>query len=480
MEQGSLTLDANSRWVHAVNDTVGCYDPFRKMWNMTICSDPKKCSEHCAVDGVNLDAYANTYGVALAPRGVELKYVDRAEPRVYMLDPDESYKIFKLKNREFAFDVDVSKLPAGLNGAVYFVEMKRDGGLGDTNKAGSKYGMGYCDAQCPRELRFIGNTANVINWDSATGSGNFGSCCTEMDVWEANRAASALSMHPCKGNGPTVCSGVDCGDGDKRYEGQCDKDGCIFNNDQMGAPGFFGAGPNFRIDTTKPLTVVTQWWTDDRTDLGVLSEIRRIYMQGDQIIYNWNASTLGAASDNKITDHLCSAQKKVSGAVNDFAAKGGLKSLSQSLDRGMVLVLSLWIDPTGWLTGDAASKKPDFSQFTGASVQFSNFMYGEISSAEKYRLAKQDSTNKATEEIVNKRSRVGPIREIQANGFQNRQHMATIVVGSAMCVSLGALLAARIGMLPRFRGLAYSALLPRGPQDAFSASLPVMVEAEAA
>ena len=31
--------------------------------------------------------------------------------------------IFKLLNREFSFEVDVSKLPCGTNGAVYFVEM---------------------------------------------------------------------------------------------------------------------------------------------------------------------------------------------------------------------------------------------------------------------------------------------------------------------------------------------------------------------
>ena len=30
--------------------------------------------------------------------------------------------------REFTFDVDVSQLPCGLNGALYFVEMDEDGG----------------------------------------------------------------------------------------------------------------------------------------------------------------------------------------------------------------------------------------------------------------------------------------------------------------------------------------------------------------
>ena len=35
--------------------------------------------------------------------------------------------------------------------------MDEDGGLSkySGNKAGAKYGTGYCDAQCPRDLKFI-------------------------------------------------------------------------------------------------------------------------------------------------------------------------------------------------------------------------------------------------------------------------------------------------------------------------------------
>ena len=54
-------------------------------------------------------------------------------------------------------DVDVSKLPCGLNGALYFVSMDADGGMArfPTNEAGAKYGTGYCDAQCPHDLKWI-------------------------------------------------------------------------------------------------------------------------------------------------------------------------------------------------------------------------------------------------------------------------------------------------------------------------------------
>jgi cellulose 1,4-beta-cellobiosidase len=51
--------------------------------------------------------------------------------------------MFNLVGKEFTFDVDVSKLPCGLNGALYFVEMAADGGIGKgNNKAGAKYGTG--------------------------------------------------------------------------------------------------------------------------------------------------------------------------------------------------------------------------------------------------------------------------------------------------------------------------------------------------
>ena len=74
--------------------------------------------------------------------------------------------MFKLVNREFSFDVDVSALPCGLNGALYFVEMDEDGGVSKypNNKAGAKYGTGYCDAQCPHDIKFINGEANIKNW----------------------------------------------------------------------------------------------------------------------------------------------------------------------------------------------------------------------------------------------------------------------------------------------------------------------------
>ena len=67
------------------------------------------------------------------------------------------YQTFHLENQGFTFDVDMSNLPCGLNGALYFVEMDSDGGMArfPTNKAGAKFGTGYCDTQCPHDIKFI-------------------------------------------------------------------------------------------------------------------------------------------------------------------------------------------------------------------------------------------------------------------------------------------------------------------------------------
>merc|ERR1712083_47531 len=112
--------------------------------------------------------------------------------RNYLMEDESHYKMFKLKNKEFTFDVDVSNLPCGLNGALYFVEMDADGGMSKypTNKAGAKYGTGYCDAQCPQDLKFINGEANVEGW---------------------NATGTAYTAHSCSASGHTRCEGDDCG-----------------------------------------------------------------------------------------------------------------------------------------------------------------------------------------------------------------------------------------------------------------------------
>ncbi|KAJ7303450.1 glycoside hydrolase, partial [Mycena albidolilacea] len=74
--------------------------------------------------------------------------------------------------------------PCGLNGALHFTQMDADSGVAksnESNRAGVKYGTGYCDAQCPKDINFINGIANLHGW--APISPLLGTCCPEMDVW---------------------------------------------------------------------------------------------------------------------------------------------------------------------------------------------------------------------------------------------------------------------------------------------------------
>ncbi|RLN90194.1 hypothetical protein BBJ28_00001861 [Nothophytophthora sp. Chile5] len=283
--------------------------------------------------------------------------------------------------------------------------MDTDGGMSrfTGNAAGAKYGTGYCDAQCPQDLKFISGEANVLNWtasatDSNSGTGNYGSCCAEMDIWEANSISNAYTSHPC-----SCESATECGSGDSRYDGVCDKDGCDFNPYRMGNKTFFGPGSDFTIDTSKEFTVVTRFITDDGTADGSLSEITRFYVQDGVSHEMPYASWTGLTDMNSLTDDQCSAAKTEFGDEDDHKAKGGLEQIGLAMKRGMVLTMSLWTDNAAnclWLDSDypvaSDASEPGVSRGTcattsgvpadviaaqpDATVVFSNIRFGDIGS----------------------------------------------------------------------------------------------------
>jgi len=318
------------------------------------------------------------------------------------MENDTNYQLFNVIGKEFTFDVDVSKLPCGLNGALYFVEMAADGGLGKgNNQAGAKYGTGYCDSQCPHDIKFINGKANVGGWNSSAadanaGAGEIGACCPEMDVWEANSVSTAYTAHPCKGTGLQECTGTACGDSGNSYGGVCDKDGCDFNSYRMGVRDFYGPGAT--LDTNKMMTVVTQFVGSGSQ----LSEIKRFYVQDGKVFPNSDSAVAGATG-NSITDGFCEQQKSIFGDKSPFKTLGGLGALGASLARGHVLVMSLWDDHAAnmlWLDStypaDAGAEKPGSvrgkcpttsgkpedveAHSPDATVVFSNIRFGPIGS----------------------------------------------------------------------------------------------------
>jgi len=295
--------------------------------------------------------------------------------------------------------------------------MDEDGGKSryPGNKAGAKYGTGYCDAQCPHDVKFINGEANCEDWvpsetDENAGKGKYGTCCTEFDIWEANSISQAYTAHACDTKGQKRCeSAVECGDDETtteghvghRFDGVCDKNGCDFQPYRLEKKDFYGPGSSFTLDTTKPMRVVTQFITDDKTDTGKLVEIRRTWRQGDKVIENPPLRVGGNGVHDSLSVDYCSAELDLFKDHTNFLDKGGFDQTGFSFEKGMVLVLSMWDDHEAnmlWLDstypedstdpGAARGTCPTTSgvpkdvenQHGDSSVKFMNIRYGEIGS----------------------------------------------------------------------------------------------------
>jgi cellulose 1,4-beta-cellobiosidase len=416
---GAIVVDANWRWLHdaASGSSTNCYTG--NAWNTDLCTNNTACATNCALEGAD---YSGTYGATTSGDSLTLKFVTQSTDknigsRMYLMDTETTYQQFSLLNKEFTFDVDVSNLPCGLNGALYFVSMDADGGMAKypTNKAGAKYGVGYCDSQCPRDLKFINGEvsflffcncfhaniqqANVEGWvpstnDANAGVGNHGSCCAEMDIFEANSISTAYTPHPCDSSSQIMCIGDDCGGtySDTRYAGTCDPDGCDYNSYRMGDTSFYGSG--MTVDTTAPFTVVTQFIGEP------LTEIKRFYVQNGKVIPN-SETQIPGTTGNSITTEFCDAQKTAFGDNNVFDSHGGLSKIGDALSAGMTLVMSIWDDHYSdmlWLDSTYPTNSTGLGAARGtcatdsgvpfiiesanadASVTFSNIRFGPMNS----------------------------------------------------------------------------------------------------
>jgi cellulase len=148
-QRTALVLDSASHPIYQKNNkTLGCGN-WGSPPDKTVCPDEETCAKNCVMEGIS--NYAD-YGVTTQGASITLAMMGKngvASPRIYLLDESENkYEVLKLTGQEFSFDVDVSKLPCGMNGALYLSEMKADGGKSKLNPGGAAYGTGYCDAQC--------------------------------------------------------------------------------------------------------------------------------------------------------------------------------------------------------------------------------------------------------------------------------------------------------------------------------------------
>lgn len=384
-----VTLDQNYRWYYHPKTYTNCFS------SGLVCSTDGSGCEDCVLTGdISVSAYEGTYKVSMNGDNTAMTLGFPGGTRMYLLDASgKNYFNFNLLGKEMSFDVDVSQLPCGTNGALYFSEMAIDGGA-SSGEQGAQYGTGYCDAQCPTDALTVNGKANVNKLPQ---------CCVEVDIWEANSAATANTPHSCQflnGSdmvGPYACQGIECG-----QQGVCDKWGCDFNAYRMGVKGFYG--PGLTVDTNKPFTVTTQFVTDSNKEL---IEMRRFYTQAGKV-FAQPSITIGSSSFNSVSDTYCAAVMNATpGGI--FLSRGGMASIGRSLARGQVLVMSVWNDPAThmlWLDGptDTDVRGPcgttDLSSNGNSQVTFSNVKFGDIgttsSAATPSSGTASPSTTKAT------------------------------------------------------------------------------------
>ena len=79
-----------------------------------MCPSDAQGARKCALDGVDQQTWGDTYGVHYGNNDLQLGFVTQGPysknvgSRTFLMADDEHYQMFKPKNKEFTFDVDVS------------------------------------------------------------------------------------------------------------------------------------------------------------------------------------------------------------------------------------------------------------------------------------------------------------------------------------------------------------------------------------
>lgn len=132
-----------------------------------------------------------------------------------------------------------------------------------------------------------------------------------------------MAGHTCNITGLYACS-TDLQCGRTGTPGVCQQGSSEYNPYRNGMTTLFGRGAGFNIDTTKKFTVKTRFITNDGTENGTLTAIKRYYVQNGTEYYGGDLPT------------------------------ANLLKIGQAFKRKMVLVVSIWDDEYSrmlWLDG---------------------------------------------------------------------------------------------------------------------------------
>merc|ERR1711916_168396 len=83
--------------------------------------------------------------------------------------------------------------------------------------------------------------------------------------------------------------------------------------------------------------------TDDNTDTGNLVEVKQFYTQNGKTIEHPSYTVNGNKHD-RLTEEFCEDWVATTKDGTNFIQKGGFKAMDKALEKGVVLVMSLWDD----------------------------------------------------------------------------------------------------------------------------------------
>lgn len=119
---------------------------------------------------------------------------------------------------------------------------------------------------------------------------------------------------------------------------------------KMGYPEYYGLG--YTVDTTRPFSVVTQFHADESN---VLASYTRLYVQ-DNVVIEMPSVNVSGTQQNDMDDAYCTAN-----SADEYMRLGAAAEMGRSLDRGMVLIFSLWWDNSTymeWLDQSSSDSGP--------------------------------------------------------------------------------------------------------------------------
>jgi len=224
----------------------------------------------------------------------------------------EAIAQFKLLGKVMSFTVDLSSVGCACNLALYLISMPARSAQGDFNRGSNRDGQPpyYCDA-------------NMVG----------GQWCPEIDIMEANDHAFQSTPHSCDSpmNG---------------HYTSCDRVGCSQNTRNIA--GAYGPGAAFRIDTTRPFEVRTEFLKDD----GMLIGMRTSLVQKDSRV---------------VLNHLtCDV---------DYLAK-----LTDAISDGMSLRITYWgqsASTMAWLDAPPCHREACMGSHAGEAI-ISNMSISEL------------------------------------------------------------------------------------------------------